>query len=115
MSIKTKAEDVKIVKSAFLLASFSVKKNHKTEEGKHNKRRVFLKHLSVELWDEDACRSDSRVGGKRDSGRRFNSPLLLLMSWELLWDWCCCPGLFLCASVPPSSFHLLRTLAAKST
>lgn len=45
MSIKTKAEDVKIVKSAFLLASFSVKKNHKTEEGKHNKRRVFLKHL----------------------------------------------------------------------
>lgn len=48
------------------------------------------------------------------TGRDAFNSLLLLMRQELLWGWCCCSGLCLCASGPLSSFHLLRTLAARS-
>lgn len=78
-------------------------------------RRVSCSIRSVSfmvLWNEDTWWSDSREGNMQGTRRQFSS-LLTLMRRELPWSWCCCSGLFLCASVHPFSFHLLQTLATK--
>lgn len=65
VAIETKAEDDKIVKSAFLLASFSVnRKQHKTVKKASIIREESFWNICIcgELWN-DACRSDSRGGG----------------------------------------------------
>lgn len=106
---KPRQEDVKTVKRAFLLASFSVKKK------KQDRKKASI--LRVSETSLESCGMKMLVGVTAEwgeqSGGGFNT-LLPLMRRELLWGWRCCSGLFLCASALLSSARLLRTLAARS-